>query len=786
MVTFIAHIREQTEEIQCLEDHLRNTAQLAETRCSKIGLENVGKYIGLLHDLGKATKTFNDYIQGISDAKRGDIDHSTAGAQYIIDTTISGGQLGPKLAAEQMMELVIASHHSGLIDCISTDGSNQFQHRMEKDNRLTSLDEAKRNIESSILAEADAIHGSAVESLVSLIMDIQCQSADLGDGGHFRMGLLARLVLSCLVDADHTDTASFEQRIIHKNEMTNWDAIILRYYDYISMFEGTDEISQIRLKVSEYCYKAASMDKGIFTLSVPTGGGKTLSSLRFALEHLKKHNMDRIIYVIPYTSIIDQNAAVVRKALEREGENIITEYHSNVDADSNKDDQENPWRYLSDSWNSPIIFTTMVQFMDTFFSSGTKCARRMHNLANSVIIFDEIQTLPIKLAYMFNEAVNFLTSWCGSTAVLCTATQPLLGKNEDYHSKYPLKTSVEIIKDKKELFESMKRVEVKFIDDTAWDADKIANFVSKKILDHKSILVITNTKSMAKDVHMKVSCLLGGNTIDIYHLSANMCAAHRVEVLEKIRKSLIDRSTVCISTQLIEAGVDIDFEVVIRCMAGIDSIAQAAGRCNRNGRMQRLGEVYVIRTNERISKLKDIYEGQRAAESVFREFPMDLLSMSAMSRYFETYFYDRRGEMSYLTDNSERSLFDMLSVNAASVKLFKQRNKRYPEIFLKQSFHEANKEFHVIDSMKGVIVPYNDRARNIISDLCSEKTMADKVNLLREAQKYAVNTFNFESFLKDGIIKEVAKDSNIFYIINGYYDCQYGAMKESKMETLFL
>ncbi|MDR3075171.1 MAG: CRISPR-associated helicase Cas3', partial [Candidatus Methanoplasma sp.] len=486
-----------------------------------------------------------------------------------------------------MMELIIASHHSGLIDCISAKGEDRFNRRMKKD---SNLDEIKQNVDQSMILEADSIHKVAVDSLASLIMDIRSRSID-ELSSQFRKGLLARFILSCLIDADHTDTANFNNGTILEKEGIDWEVIITRYYDHMSKFDGMDMINKIRLKISDCCHDASSCNRGIFSLSVPTGGGKTLSSLRFALEHLRNHNMDRIIYVIPYTSIIDQNAQVVRDAIERENENIVREYHSNVDAGDTGDDQENPWRHSSDPWDSPIIFTTMVQFMDTLFSSGTKCARRMHNLANSVIIFDEIQTLPIKLIYMFNEAINFLTGWCNSSVVLCTATQPLLSSEL---LKYPMGPTSKIIGDSEELFKSMKRVEVVKPDDTTWDANKIASLVSDKRRSGKSVLVITNTKSMAKDIHMNVVDLLGDDA-DTYHLSTNMCAAHRMKVLSEVRNSLSNgENTICISTQLIEAGVDVDFETVIRCMAGIDSVAQAAGRCNRNGKMSGLGEVYVI------------------------------------------------------------------------------------------------------------------------------------------------------------------------------------------------
>lgn len=353
----------------------------------------------------------------------------------------------------------------------------------------------------------------------------------------------------------------------------DWDLIISRYYEYVSKFNDFDKISSIRREVSKQCLDAASRNKGIYTLSVPTGGGKTLSSLRFGLEHLKHHSMERIIYIIPYTSIIDQNAKVIRDAIEKNvDENIVREYHSNIDLGNDIDDQNNTWQYYSDSWDSPIILTTMVQFLETLFSSGTKRTRRMHNLANAVLIFDEIQTLPIKTVHMFNEAINFLVKYCGSTAMLCTATQPLLGSGLDYNLE--INSSSEVIQDVDALSESLKRTDIEHLTTNAqWDEEDIVKLALDKIDEIDSLLIITNTKKMARNIYTLL-CNKSLPDLDLFHLSTNMCPAHRKKVLEEVINQVGKNKLICVSTQLIEAGIDVDFDSVIRCMAGIDSIVQ--------------------------------------------------------------------------------------------------------------------------------------------------------------------------------------------------------------------
>ncbi len=344
----------------------------------------------------------------------------------------------------------------------------------------------------------------------------------------------------------------------------DWQKLI-DCFEQIS-FEIKNDVDQKRCEISSSCRQRASDKQGLYYLTVPTGGGKIFSSLRFALHHAKEHELDRIIYVIPYTSIIDQNASEVAKIFDSISREIVLEHHSNLVPE--KDTYRN--RILSENWDAPIVFTTSVQLLETFFGGGTRSVRRMHQLAKSVIIFDEIQTLPIKIVHMFNNAINFLTDLCSSTVIFCTATQPLLHEVEPSKGAVPYSDAMEIV-DYSPLFDALKRVKVQNCQKSGrWTEEDLTKRVKVLLQDKGSVLVVT--KANAK--HLYESC--HGLSKNVFHLSTNMCPKHRKTILDQVIDCLDpsnSKSVICISTQLIEAGVDVDFGAVIRCLAGLDSIA---------------------------------------------------------------------------------------------------------------------------------------------------------------------------------------------------------------------
>lgn len=429
---------------QLLSEHLRGVAGQCSESAKTLGLGKAGEIIGLLHDLGKATKTFQDYLLSFAnDAKghddlRGQIDHSTAGAQCLIANIRNAQQEDSYQGiVARFLAICIASHHSGLIDCLKTDGHDSLSQRLAKPDSNTRLLEAWNSLDPSVTSRAKKLMEDP-----GLVAEVRNKIAELaasfgkGEGDiDVQLGLLLRLLFSCLIDADRTSTANFEKpAAVHRQEQAYeaWDRLLERLDRSLSQMNTDGPVNGIRRQISDECFRAADRPGGIYALTVPTGGGKTLSALRFALEHARRHALDRIIFVSPYISIVDQNAAVARSILEPKGvpyASVVLEHHSNVQDDPD-DDLGRPdlWRrrVLAENWDAPVVFTTSVQVLEALFGSGTRAVRRLHAMARAVIIFDEVQTLPIKMVHLFNNAINLFASQCGSTIVLCTATQPLL------------------------------------------------------------------------------------------------------------------------------------------------------------------------------------------------------------------------------------------------------------------------------------------------------------------------------------------------------------------------
>ncbi len=809
---FIAHVKEGgNEKIQKLAIHLIEAGELAGIFAAKIGLHDVGYTLGLLHDFGKYSLEFQAYIKsgtGLieqdeeewidSSLLKGKIDHSTAGAQYIFEKLRGIGSAGQGELCGQILALCIASHHSGLIDCLDTDKNAVFDKRMHKDNAKTHIQECIANVDVGVKKLADnLLDEKLVREMLQVILKIVKQPKlneifSLEEA--FTLGTFTRFLFSCLIDADRINSAEFElpeRKQIRQGQLEyfNWDIAIERLNNKLNNFEIKHPIDDIRKSISDTCYQRSFDKQGIYSLTVPTGGGKTLASLRYALHHAKLHQLDRIIYVIPYTSIIEQNAQAVRKIVERDDDAFswVLEHHSNIEPD------KQTWRskLVAENWDAPIVFTTMVQFLETLFSGGTKSVRRMHQLAKSVLIFDEIQTLPINCVHMFCHSLNFLSEHANTTAVLCTATQPTL--NSLYNPKYGslrLAKNAEIVHDTAQLFDDLKRIDVvNRCKAGGWSKAEIFDWVQQRFAQTKSCLVIVNTKTWAKDIF--VACQQFVHKGELFHLSTHQCPAHRKALLSEIRLRLKDKKPVlCISTQLIEAGVDISFAHVVRFLAGLDSIAQAGGRCNRSGELENelgqpvRGTLDVINpTEESITNLVDIKEGQTCTKRLFQDIDIgDILSPMAMKLYFKYFFFERHKEMVFPIKNSNDSLLNVLANNDNNNgKLINEsRRKRNKLPLLQQSFMTAGKVFKAIDApTKSIIVPYNAEAKALITTLCgTHKTFnASKFyESLKKAQQYSVNVFpNVWANLQESeAVREVQVGQGIYYLDESYYNNAFG------------
>ncbi len=788
--TQIAHRRDADQTEQSVLEHLQKVSAICGRLSRKAGAEEAGRLLGLLHDFGKYSKDFQDYIKSATgmlnpdidgeyvDAKalKGKIDHSTAGAQWIWQLFKEYGPQG-KLVG-QMLAVCLASHHGGLLDCLKVDGKNGFQKRIGKEDAKTNLQECLQVTDNDLMRQLEQLATpSFLENFCRQLSEMISPDKQLSPlVQQFRFGMFTRFLFSCLIDADRINSADFEDPAKAKARSggaVDWQVAIERMEAKNASFSIGNKIDTVRREISEQCRKRAEDEQGIYTLTVPTGGGKTFASMRYALHHAKKHNLEHIIYIIPFTSIIEQNAEEIRKVLEQEGDKFpwVLEHHSSLEP------EEQDWRtkLVTENWDAPVIFTTMVQFLEVLFGGGTRGARRMHTLANSVLIFDEIQSLPVNCVHLFCNALQFFVDRAGTTAVLCTATQPLLNDlRNSGKGQLDVPAGHELVENIAEVFAQLKRVEIKNqVRPKGWSEEEIAELVLEELEEKGNCLVVVNTKKWAQKLYERCADEVEEGTI--FHLSTSLCPAHRKEIFAKVRERLDEKLPVlCISTQLIEAGVDVDFNSVIRFLAGLDSIAQAAGRCNRNGNLP-TAEVFVVNPQEeQIDMLEDIKIGRDTALRIFsEEKDINLLDPEVMSRYFGYYFYDRADVMSYPLNEKQAgrqdTLLSLLGDNQLNIG-------RTEPLQLRQSFKAAGRAFKAIDApTQAVIVPYGE-GKEIIADLCADYEPSKAYDLLKQAQQYSVNVFpNVWRKLKEAqAVHPVQAGEEIYCLDEQHYNENFG------------
>ena len=805
MNNWIAHRRVSDGEIQTVMQHLNEVSELASNFAGKLGLANVGRLIGLLHDFGKYSSHFQSYIKNATDPDgddvsnlKGKIDHSSAGAQLLYRELSKYGPAGQGELCAQLLALSIASHHSGLIDCLSIDGEQTFFQRLQKPDETTHCSECELNADNEIKAQLQQLLSpELVKELlhkIKALIDLKHFSQNRGvlpTPEAFNLGFLLRFIFSCLIDADRLSSAEFENperkvHRLHQASLFNWNIAIQRLEDKLASFSGGDAVNKIRAEISDTCLNRAKDPLGCYSLTVPTGGGKNLASLRFALNHAKQHGLDRIIYIIPYTSIIEQNAQAIREVLQAEGDEYawVLEQHSNIEPENQT------WhaKLTAENWDAPIVFTTMVQFLETLFGGGTRGVRKLHQLANSVLVFDEIQTLPINCTHLFCNAVNFLTQHAHSTALLCTATQPVLDRlRSPEHGQLKLCPNYELV-NATQLATALRRVDL--IDECkpgGWSEQEIAARVLERYQQTQSCLVIVNTKAWAQKIYH--ACSEQVDNAALFHLSTNQYPKHRKQLLDEIRSRLENGLPVlCISTQLIEAGVDVDFATVIRFLAGLDSIAQAAGRCNRNGMLKNAngepsrGLVSIINpAQEPIDLLPDINQGKMSCERILSEVSVDaLLLPTTISRYFDYYFFERSRDMAYPIPKLNNTLLSLLGNNQRNPGFTNEKRAsqgKYP--LLQQSFMTAGKAFKAIDAPTQSVIIAHGEGKQLVTQLCGIAKAFDAEHYyqtLRQAQAFSVNIFPniWHKLLEAGAIQETQEGEGIFYLKSEFYSDEFG------------
>lgn len=783
MEDFPAHIRIDKSgiSVQTVAQHCFNTAEYAMENTAKIGFGNMAYLAGIYHDIGKYTEKFHQYIDKASrneSVKKGSVNHSFAGVRYVLEKYHNDKISCEKDYLAELIAYVIGSHH-GLFDIVDKDSKNGFVYRLQKED--IDYEEAKENYLKILSSDNDFEDKwmASVDEIKKFFNNIVTLTKS-GKEFTFYWSMLTRLILSAVIDGDRRDTAEFLTNTVVKNDITNsfWSDNI-KYFNYkLNMLSANNEsqMTKCRQKISDLCYEASFKESGIYRLNVPTGGGKTLSSLRFALNHAEKWRKSRIIYVMPLLSIIEQNASVIKSFIK--DDRCVLEHHSNVLDEEAFDDysyEKEKRKLCIESWNSPIIITTLVQFLYTLFKSKTSSIRRMHALSNSIIIIDEVQSIPVKMLSLFNLACNFLTKVCGVTLLLCSATQPCF-ENVEHGMHKGIQNLIEIPQDILDIF---KRTQL--VDKGRMSHESFIDFVDELIINVNSLLIICNTKNEAK----KVFESLRERNMDtlLTHLSAGMCIEHREKTIDLLRSNLAEKKgkIICVSTQVIEAGVDVSFESVIRFQAGMDSIIQAAGRCNRHAELRDVANVYIVDyQDENIDKMKEMLWAKLATQELlyYKENYSDLTSDNAIAAYYRFFYKNIVSDYQNFTVNEGESIFKMLSDNS----IFSQHDKSQGKYFMNQAFKEAGDKFDVFKSdTVDVIVPYGN-GNEIITELLSEEakySIGYIKDIIKKAGRCSVAVFRYQlEELRNKKAITMIQSQGVYFLAQEFYDDDMGIISE--------
>lgn len=719
-----------------LEDHLALVAKYCSEFAACIKAHEFGRVLGMWHDLGKYSQEFQGYLhrengfeahlENVDPSKR--VDHSTAGAQLAM-------RLFDNHPYGRILAYCIAGHHAGLADTISRSGSSGLDQRLKK--AIPKTDDAPAEL--------------LLKPELPKVPPIALASED-PDIIPFQLAFFTRMLFSCLVDADYLATEEFaspdqaNERRFTPPTFTELRAILDQHLSDLSAGKS-DVVAEARAEVLEACRKAADQTKGLYSLTVPTGGGKTLSSLAFGLKHAERHGCSRVIYAIPFTSIIEQTAAVFRSVFSTVPKETILEHHCNTDPDK----ETATTRLVTQNWDAPLVVTTNVQLFESLFAARTSSCRKLHNIFNSVIILDEVQSIPVELLQPTLAAIRELVRNYGCTIVLCTATQPAFEKSKDF--RIGLENVSEIIPNPPHLFDRMNRVQISHLGPQSDDA------IVEKLTDHQQFLCIVNTRAHAASLFSRLTRGREARP-SVFHLSTFMCGEHRRVTLDTIRQRLRD-GLPCqvISTQLIEAGVDVDFPVVFRSLTGIDSIAQAAGRCNREGKRDRGHVLLFAPTDVKLrGYLKATADSASELIADLDSEDMDLLNQNIVRRYFALHFW------------RHNKLWDA-----------KQVMNCFPREYQKMciEFRTAADRFRWIeDTSETVFVPYDKIGRKLIRELRKLQADTSRIgqlrSVLRHLQRYSVSMFPNVYRSMVGTDIEVLDSGHAILINETCYDQQLG------------
>ncbi|MEG9283816.1 MULTISPECIES: CRISPR-associated helicase Cas3' [Aerococcus] len=827
----IAH-KNEDGKVQELTDHLVNVADYCYQTGDKMNLGWTAFLAGILHDVGKSDILFQDYIQK---GKKVRVNHSSAGGRvvdYLNKKVMPKNQIG--YIYSQVLQYVIYAHH-GLFDVIDLENPSTIN--MEK--RFNYDEAGDYHFHSQVMPYCEELseltrdkYGYSLEEIYQKgVAEFQvlwdrfkkmAQAMIKEDSNqtyavnalHFYLHCLVRLILSILKEGDIYDSANWDQLELseHRWDRQERTAIFNQAADcvedqanYYGQFSGDSAINYWRTNFSNQLKdRSSDPTDSALQLSLPTGSGKTQAVLRYAVNRAKALGKDHVYYVTSFLSVLEQNAKEIESVLSGV-EDAILEHHSNiVEEDGQENQQSQKYRqqqYLIDSWQAPFVLTTMVQFFQTMFKGKASQIRRFHQLGHSVIILDEVQSLPVKVLYPFNLMMNFLTEVMGTTVILCTATQPLLGDNS---LDYPLQfkdSSSNLVPLDPEAQDAFQRIEaLNYIDQTSKQrisTDELVALIKEDAEEFQSILLILNTKSAVNTLVQALEEYFDAESL--YYLTTNMCAKHRLNQIEKIKEQMKvdhDQPIIVVSTQLIEAGVDLDFNVVYRSLAGIDSLVQAAGRCNRNAHLDKGFFKLIDYAEEDLTYLKEIKASQEAAGKVLRQEGINQLGQtfsleSLVASYYRNLYKNPPEDMNYTLEMKwplkDQNVIDLLGWN----DYVRRKSKESDKYIIAQAFNMVAKQFNLIDQETiSVIVPYHnrdllDQMRQAIDDYDFKQLK----QLLKRLQPYTIQV-NYSGKLQ-GKVEEYL-DGEILVLLEEYYasdesgDALEIGLKEEGMESFIL
>lgn len=773
--TMWAHVRVDPDTGKAvphlLNEHLSKVGDLAGRFADGYG-KDWARLAGLWHDLGKFRPGFQRYIRQANNVdahiegriKDRDKTHSAAGALWA--ERVLAERFGPsgQLMA-RVLQYLIAGHHAGLDNW---DGGLAA--------RLASEDARKELEEALAQNPPDAL--LCPDSLALLL-----KTAPLGDeraATPGRFALWARMLFSALIDADFLDTESFMDRSksAARTGAPGLAAMKAALDAHMwAMARGADDtpVNRLRADILAQCRRKAIAQPGVFTLTVPTGGGKTLASLAFALDHALQHDKRRVIYAIPYTSIIEQTATIFRSVFAALGEDTVVEHHSNAEAEPELETTRS--RLACENWDAPLVVTTNVQLFESLFARRTSRCRKLHNIAHSVIVLDEAQLLPVEFLQPIVDVLRLLVGEFGVTLLLCTATQPVLDSAASADPKRGLRRGfdaaavTEIIDDVPSLYAALERVRVHL--PISLDAPQQWPELADQLASHDAVLAIVSRRADARELFALLRQRAPGGC---WHLSALMCAQHRSDVIAEIRSALEQRRKTMasgapghavrvVSTQLVEAGVDLDFPLVYRALAGLDSIAQAAGRCNREGKLSALGDVHVF-VPPTAAPPGLLRQARDTCKALWHDHPTEPFANDLFRRYFQRLYHDAP------------------SLDAKDICNALQLDMRRDERSLAVRFRDASDNFRLIDDKDSATVLVRYRSPHAKDDINALIGMLERDGpsrwLMRKLQRYGVTVYrhHLDRLLKTGDVCELPTCPGLYVQSldwDGFYDPLLGA-----------